>query len=166
MFALMLCAAFLVIVGRPKSALGKVLASWLVDCPARALSSLRPTSVGLVLVGFAISALVVLLFESEGAILLGMALPEVAVWFTAFDAVAFMDLFATLALGAASARFRGLGDRVKTLTMGIRQGAVALLRRAGHGRQGGGRARRPCGRPAKGDDGEDGAGAIGALAWA
>lgn len=169
MFVLMLCAALLVIVGCPKTALGKGLRRWLVDWPAKVLASLTPSRIVLLLAVLAVSTFVVMLFEAEGALLLGMALPEVAIWFTAFDVAAFIDLFAAIALAANGARLKGLGDRIKALPRRASCGLVALVRRAGHGRQGGRRLRRPEGGATKGEDGDAGwsdAAAPGALAWA
>lgn len=169
MFVLMLCAALLVIVGCPETVLGRGLRRWLVDWPAKVLASLTPSRIVLLLALLAASTFVVVLFEVEGAILLGMALPEVAIWFTAFDVAAFVDLFAAIALAVSGARLKGLGDRIKALPRQFCRGLVALVRRAGHGRHDGRRLRRPGGGTSKSEDGDagwSGAAAPGALAWA
>ncbi|AAK24732.1 hypothetical protein [Caulobacter vibrioides] len=169
MVVLMLCAALLVIVGCPETALGKGLRRWLVDWPAKVLAGLTPARLVLLLALLAVSTLVVVLFEVEGAILLGMALPEVAVWFMAFDVAVFIDLFAAIALAANGARLKGLGDRIKALPRRFGRGLVARVRRSGQGRQGGRRFRRPGSGATKSEDGDagwSGAAQPGALAWA
>lgn len=163
MLALIFCATMLLLLGSPETPIAKILKRWLVDTPAGILSRLTPIRLGLALAVLGASILVVNLFAADGALLLGMALPEAMVWFIAFDVATMLDLLAAVAMVATGARFRGLRDQARLMAARLGLRVVSVVRRSGRARQGGRRARRPGGRSSKGND----EGGIGwGLAWA
>ena len=157
MLVWLLLAALCALVMFPETAIGKGLRRGLVETPARWLSRLTPGRIALALTLVGISLLVALVFETEGLRLLGMALPEALTWVAAFDIATFLDLFALVALAAASARVQALRDTARSAiawisTRGSR--TVGAARRIGRARQR--RVRRPKAPPARGDDGAAG----------
>ncbi len=152
---LLACAALIAIVALPDTPLGETLKHLLIEAPARQLSRLTPGRIITILGVMIAGVLVALVFETEGLTLFGLALPEGFAWAAMFDIATLLDLFAAVAMLAATARLGAVKDAVRSLWKRARDWAVRRIipatPRPRPRRQR--RIRRPASRPSSLDDG-------------
>lgn len=114
MLAIFLFTAFLVIRTAPDTFLGRVLHRALVEWPAEKLSRLtRGQAVCWLGFGLALWAAVAVL-GGDAVRMVGMALPETAAWFAAFDVSMLADILVAAALVATQTRVSGMRARLQS----------------------------------------------------
>ncbi|PZR37384.1 hypothetical protein [Caulobacter segnis] len=118
-------ACVLVLAAFPVSALGRALRRALVEAPARRLNAIKPGHI-VILVGLALVGLIMFgLFEADGLRVFGMMVPEIAVWFSAFEMSLVLDALVIGLAIATTARLRVMGLMIRRAI----QGAASWLAR-------------------------------------
>jgi hypothetical protein len=108
MLTLLVFAIGLVLWLAPDTPLARQLRKTLVERPAERLSRVRPGAVLLILLLAAVSAAILAIAKSEGALLVAQGLPEALASFAALDVATYFDVLAVAWLFGASVRLRAL----------------------------------------------------------
>lgn len=118
-------ACVLALAAFPVSGLGRGLRRALVEAPARRLNAIKPGHI-VMLVGLALVGLVMFgLFEADGLRVFGMMVPEIAVWFSAFEMSLVLDALVIGLAIATTGRLRVMGLVIRRAI----QGAASWLAR-------------------------------------
>jgi hypothetical protein len=113
MIVLTALALWLLLLTAPKTPIGRFLYQMLVAAPATRLGRITRGQMLLVLLLCIGSTAIVWLMGGEALRLLGMAVPDVAMWVTTFEITTYLDVVAALAMAASTMRAQLLVRRLR-----------------------------------------------------
>lgn len=143
LIALVLTILVLLLYAAPEVPGLKTLHRLLVVRPARSLSQLSPAKILFVVALALTAALLIGLFEAEGAKFFTMMAPDTIMWFAMFDVATITDALIFALVVSSSAKLNAVLGRVQTIFRPMRDLILRQVRRGDRDRTGATRTTRP-----------------------
>lgn len=141
-FVLVSLAVWAILTAAPRTPVAAWLRRMAVEAPARWLGGVQRGTIIVTFLLLLIGGAMMWLMQNEGALLFGMAMPEIAGMMLAFDVAAYVDALVVVATASSAVRFRA-----------VRQWLLARLPNSGRARRS---RRRAVAKAANDDEGHRG----------
>ena len=145
--ALILTSLVMLLYAAPEVTVVKALHHILVVRPARFLSRLSPAKILFVAALGLAAALLIGLFEAEGAKFFTMMAPDTVMWFAAFDVATITDALIFAVIVSSSVKLKAVVQRARAIFTPACNRVMRLIRRGARDRNAATRtttARKPC----------------------